>query len=260
MNLNSNKPNHRNFCYVKSRTTIPDLEYMQNKTKQILLQGANPDDQIYAKYICMNCSIRKMPIMKKDPANPHYGCIKRGCCPLPFHWNLCSTCIQNQHFSVKVDDAKRKMDAMKFQQVFSKLPEDIQNLICEYIPTVFSFTRISGRLFLERTLRSGIRDIVGHFHNQPNKTMSNIHGTLICANFAEKLSKTALKNKHKYIIEKTKELYEYLSDAHCSTIICDEDFWRLRIDKGVRALLKKNEILEYIKKQLCPSDIRKYFR
>lgn len=259
MNLNSNKPNHRNFCYVVSRTTIPDLEYMQNLKKQTLLQNANPDDLIYAKYICANCSIRKTPVAKKDPANPHYGCIKSGCCPLPFHWNLCSTCIQTQYFPMKVEDPKRKIDAAKFQQVFSKLPEDIQNLICEYVPTVFAFTRISGRLFLERKLRNGNRDLENHFRNKSKKTMSNIHGALICVDFAKKLSKTSLENKHKHIREKTRELYEYLSEAHRSTIVCEEDFWRLRTNEGVCYLLKKNEMLEYIKKQLCPTDICKYF-
>lgn len=253
MNINSDKPNHRNFCYVASNTKIPDLEYMNKAKKLFLLHNTTQEDQIYAKYICTNCSTRKSPVAKKDQENPHYRCIKSGCCPLPFHWNMCETCIQNRYFPVKVDDAKRKLDAHKFQRVFSKLPEDIQHLICEYVPTVFAFTRISSRLFHRS------RELGRHLHNQSNKTMANIHGALICIDFAEKRTRTSLTNKHKYIREKTMELYEYLSDAHCSTIICDEDFWRLRINEGLRLLLRRNEILEHIKKLLCPTDIRKYF-
>jgi hypothetical protein len=150
------------------------------------------------------------------------------------------------------------MDAAKFQRTFSRLPEDIQNRISEYIPTAFALARISGRLFLEKTFRNGSREIERHLQNQSKKTMMNIHGALICIGFAENLSRTSLTDKHKYIRLKTREFYEYLSNAHRSTIICDEDFWRLRIHEGIRLLLRRNEILGHIKKLLCPSDIRQY--
>ena len=257
MNLNSSKQNHINFCFIATNTIIPNYEYTNKPYRLFLLNNSPPNDSIYAKYICVNCSPRKRSVAKKDPSNPHFRCIER-CCTLPYHWNLCNDCIQNIYFPLKVEDPKRRKDALKFQQTFSRLPEDIQHFIREYIPNVFALTKVSSRLFLEKQLKNGSRDLALHLKTQPKKVMQNIYGALICVDFAEKLTRTSLENKHKYIREKTKQLYEYLYDAHCSTLICDEDFWRLRINEGVRHLLKRCEIMEHIKKLLCPIDIRKF--
>jgi hypothetical protein len=151
------------------------------------------------------------------------------------------------------------MDALNFQRTFSRLPEDIQHLIREYVPNIFAFTKASSRLYLEKTLRNGSRELSQHLKHQTNYVMTNVYGSLRCIYFAERLSRTSLEKKNKYIREKTQELYELLSDAHQTTIICDEDFWRFRINEGVRCLLRRCEIMQHIQKLLCPTDIRKYF-
>ena len=262
MNLNCPNKQHRNFCYTVSNRYsipfIPDLEFMRKPQKLFLLENTTQFDTSYSKYICVNCSPRKRPVSEKDHTNPHFKCIK-SCCPLPYHWNLCESCIKNQHFPIKLNDAKRKMEAEQFQKTFSKLPEDIQRVIFEYVPTaVFAFTQISGKLFLEKTLGNGSRKLERNLSNQPNSVLHNVYGALICVDFAEKLSKTTLKNRNKYTCEMMKLFYNELCDSHKTLIICDEDFWQLRINEGVRQLLKRNEILQHIQKLLCPNDIRKY--
>ena len=257
MNLNSNIKSHQHFVYVATNTFIPDFE-RTIKSDKLRLSKSHPEDSIYAKYICINCSPRKMRIAKKEPSNPHFGCTKK-CCPLPYHWNLCESCIKNQHFPIKVNDEKRRMDALKFQQIFSKLPEDVQELIREYIPMVFAFVKISSRLFLEKTLRNGSRELSQLLRNLPSKVMMNLYGALVCVDFAKIIVRTTRENKRKYIRQMATEFYEYMTNTYRSTIICDEDYWKLRMNNGVRYLLKRSEILEHIKTILCPTDIRKYF-
>ena len=261
-NLNCKNTHRKNFCYVNNHSSnvtlfIPDWEYMTNPKKQHLLNTTVPNDAIYSKYICIHCSTRKRPVAKKDSTNEHYRCTKR-CCPLPYHWTLCETCIQIQHFPIKANDAKRKRDAELFQKTFSRLPEDVQNLIRDYIPTAFAFTRISSRLFLEKTLKNGSRKLERCLINQSDRVLENVHGTLRSIDFSEHLSRMSKKNKNDHIKKKTIELYESLSDTYRSTLICDEDFWRLRVKEGVRQFIKRGEMMEHVQKLLCPTDIRKY--
>ena len=109
--------------------------------------------------LCSNCRIKTRNLVEKEPSNPHFGCTKE-CCPLLYQWNMCSYCIQDTHFPVIKDENSRHSEVVTFQNVFSKLPDDIQHYIGEYVPHMFSYLKsinqlIHGHLFcsLERQLK-----------------------------------------------------------------------------------------------------------
>ena len=63
-------------------------------------------------------------------------------------WNVCDHCLvvtRTNFHPVKYPE--RQVEHLKFQSVFSRLPDDIQRYIGEFVPRVFSYVKMSGRLF-----------------------------------------------------------------------------------------------------------------
>ena len=92
--------------------------------------------------VCTNCMSSVRPVARKSPDNLHYGCIG-SCCPMLHQWDLCSTCIAIKHLPVVTDEGTRRYEALKFHNVFSKLPDDIKRYVSGFVPNIFNCVRLS---------------------------------------------------------------------------------------------------------------------
>jgi hypothetical protein len=234
--------NATNKCaYKRSNTPIPEVEHVLSDEKKRRVKTTTSEDEMYSAYICVRCCYRKQPVVKKDPANPHYKCTRK-CCPLPYHWNMCQTCINIQYHTVKVNDPTRKSEAEKFQRIFSKLPEDIQRLVGEYIPGLFSFIRESSKTL--RYLKSfaiphetyvhrplcyetvehlvNTRNIFAKFIDNPKEIWRLIYNEL----FLKVPSCAGLQKNAINICEKVNRLLQYICESHLSYIIKENDYWK----------------------------------
>jgi hypothetical protein len=111
------------------------------KEKNAALKNCNKNDtKELFDGICEKCHIKTRTLVEKDPSNPHYGCTEK-CCPLLYQWNMCTYCIQDTHFPVVQDEETRHAEVVTFQRVFSKLPEDTQHYISEYVPHIFAYVK-----------------------------------------------------------------------------------------------------------------------
>ena len=238
---------------------LPELISMKRTEKILAIKTTNADSDLYQKCICTNCPSRQNMVAKKDLRNPHYRCVKK-CCPLPYHWNMCQNCIESIHLRVKTDDPKRLSDAATFQRVFSKLPEDLQKCVAEYVPDVFEFARCSGRLLLDRKLGQNnkfILQLAGHMKQPPDiwnlvcKALHKIH-------YDEGLGIATKSNSAEIeICQRLKKLYQSLYEAHLGHVITDQDLWDSR-GEVIRTFAKRLIVLGRIQQILRPATLHKY--
>jgi hypothetical protein len=111
----------------------------QKKATRRLFKKLGEEDQFTG--ICAKCSWVGV-LAKKNLHNSHYGCTDY-CCPLLHQWNVCDDCLA---------ETRKKFNPIRysdrhFQRVFSRLPDDVQRYIGEFVPHVFAFVKMSGQLF-----------------------------------------------------------------------------------------------------------------
>ena len=107
--------------------------------------------------LCAKCGFDRRPLAKKHETSNHYGCT-RSCCPLIHQWNVCDYCLRES--LNPMTPAKRKADAERFRRVFSRLPEDMQRLVEEYVPQIFGMVRLCGRFISGCVVPSARRYLV----------------------------------------------------------------------------------------------------
>lgn len=94
--------------------------------------------------MCGQCQTKVRPVERKQPGDAHYGCAKK-CCPLLHQWDMCKDCIVLVHFPTLLveDENRRRYKANQFRIVFSRLPDDLQRYVGEFVPQIFEFVRLS---------------------------------------------------------------------------------------------------------------------
>jgi hypothetical protein len=240
---NLNHPTIRH-CFVSRNLIFPEYHLPNREDRILAMKTAGPDSFAYKKYICTHCPDRKKMVARKDPSSAHYRCIKK-CCPLAYHWNLCAVCIETIHSPVKESDLKRRSDAARFQRIFSKLPEDLQKYVAEYVPDVFVFVRLSGRLLLNGANQFDM------YANQPLCIWVQISNVLRAIDYVDgHMNRVEIR-------ERLKKLYQSLVDAHLGHVITDKDFWDFR-GEVIRCFVKRMQVLHRIQKVLCPATLHKY--
>jgi hypothetical protein len=113
--------------------------YDKAKTRNRILKLQIEED---LPAVCANCRSSVRSVARKAPDNMHYGCIE-SCCPMLHQWDLCSTCIAIKHLPVVTDEGTRRYEALKFHNVFSKLPDDIKRYVGGFVPNIFNCVRLS---------------------------------------------------------------------------------------------------------------------
>lgn len=126
--------------------TVTGALYERDKDKKEalkLLKGA--EEQFVG--MCARCFSTGL-LAKKYIYNDHYGCTDNYCCPLLHQWNVCEDCLKVTRTNFHpVKYPERQVEHLKFQRVFSRLPDDVQRYIGEFVPRVFAYVKMSGRLF-----------------------------------------------------------------------------------------------------------------
>jgi len=133
-------------CNVRNAVGLHfDPTDKQKKATRRLLKKLGEEDQFTG--ICAKCSWVGV-LAKKNQHNSHYGCTDY-CCPLLHQWNVCDDCLAEtrKEYRPVSKSPERQVEVLKFQRVFSRLPDDVQRYIGEFVPRVFDFVKISGRLF-----------------------------------------------------------------------------------------------------------------
>jgi hypothetical protein len=117
--------------------------------------------------------------------------------------------------------------------VFSRLPEDIQRVVEEYVPQVFAFARTHSRLLLDRSFDK-IQRGVGLPRSIWNQVMEemDIGGVQGGYTLKRRLSREAL-------LQILRGEYKALYLFYRSHVIDDEDFWSHR--KWSRMFLKNDK-------------------
>lgn len=94
--------------------------------------------------MCGQCQTKVRPVERKQPGDAHYGCTKK-CCPLLHQWDMCKDCIVLVHFPTLLveDENRRRHKADQFRIVFSRLPDDLQRYVGEFVPQIFEFVRLT---------------------------------------------------------------------------------------------------------------------
>ena len=170
--------------------------------------------------VCKNCGIASREVVRKLPTNPHYGCYEE-CCSMLHQWDLCIQCIETKYFPCRIDDSDRRADAAKFQRVFSRLPDELQRVVEEYVPQVFALVRLQGRVLIDRSfekIQRGVR-LPRAIWNQIMEEMegSGIR-TPIGGYTLKRLSREAL-----FMVLRGE--YKKMYSVHRFHVIDDEDFW-----------------------------------
>ena len=215
--MNHNNP-HALFTRVGvSETTVP--EFLVHRTKAEKLEALKKckeegkEENLNAT--CSYCELDRRKVAKKYPANPHYGCIRR-CCPMLHYWDMCSYCIQNVHHPIVQDAETRRTEVVKFQRVFSRLPEDTQLYIVEYVPQVFTFVRS-----LNRVIRGCLFGTIERHVNLPKSTWTKVQHELQNRYAARGLIS---QSSRKQICAKVKDLYRLMYNRQFKQIE-ETDFW-----------------------------------
>jgi len=206
--------------FLKFRTpdsTVPGFLLPRTKPeKQAILKRCKEEGkEENLNAICSHCELDRRRVVKKDPANPHYGCTKK-CCLMLHYWDMCSYCIDARFPQVQVveDPEKRHAEVVKFQRVFSNLPEDVQRYISEYVPQVFTFVTSINRLV------RGTWNIEKHL-KLPKSLWSRVQNELANRYAVFGLSSQSSRNQ---ICERTKDLYKRMYKAQYQPIV-EKDFW-----------------------------------
>jgi hypothetical protein len=220
--------NNKNALFLKvglSETTVPGfLLHRTKEEKQVILKRCNEEGkEENLNAICSRCELDNRKVEKKDAANPHYGCVKK-CCPMLHYWNMCSYCIQDVHLSVVQTTEKRHAEVVKFQRVFSRLPEDIQLCISEYVPQVFAFIRS-----LNRVISYNLFGTIERQLNLPKSQWIKVQYELQNRHTVSGLSS---RSSRKQICEKTKDLYKRMYNKQFKQI-GEPDFWTHRPHAGI---------------------------
>jgi hypothetical protein len=148
MNLNDPFPDFANNFII--RTSYYRMSLSKREKIAILRKCKKNDTAEILDAICSHCRSQTRTVVKKDTANPHYGCIEK-CCAMLYQWNMCAFCIQDTHFPVS--EETRNAEVARFQRNVSRLPDDVQRYISEFIPHVFYYFsafdafRRNGRFF-----------------------------------------------------------------------------------------------------------------
>ena len=236
--MNLNNPSTLFLKFRLPESTVPG--FLSNRTKsekQTMLKRCKDEGkEENLNAICSHCELARRTCAKKDPANPHYGCTKK-CCLMLHYWDMCSYCIDARYPKVPVeeDPEKRHAEVVTFQRVFSRLPEDVQRYISEYVPQVFTFVSsinrmVRGNWNIERHLKS------------PKSVWSKVQNVLInrCAGFG-----LTSRSSRKQIYEKTKDLYKRVYNAQYQQIV-EKDFWAHKPYAGVFYNNRLIDVLEAI--------------
>ena len=215
--MNLNNPSALFLRVGLSETTVPGFLRTRTKSeKQALLKRFKEEGkEENLNAICSNCVIDSRKCKKKDAANPHYGCTNK-CCPMLHYWDMCTICIQELHQPIVQDPETRHAEVVTFQRIFSRLPEDTQHYISEYVPQVFSFVRSFGKI-----LRSnGFGTIESHL-KLPKSVWSKVRNELVQRRVVIRLDS---QSNRAHICEKVKEVYKKTYTAQHKPIV-EKDFW-----------------------------------
>jgi len=250
--MNLNNPSSLFLKFRLPESTVPG--FLSNRTKsekQAMLRRCKDEGkEENLNAICSHCELDRRTCAKKDPANPHYGCTKK-CCLMLHYWDMCSYCIEDRHPQVPVvqDEEKRhaqeftdsergskfeifrrndvgvssENEVIKFQRVFSKLPEDVQRYISEYVPQVFTFVTSINRL------------VRGHWNIERHLKLPKSVWSQVQNEFANRYavfgfaSRSSSRNQ---ICERTKDLYKRMYKAQYQQL-GEKDFWTHKPYTGV---------------------------
>ena len=134
--------------------------------------------------------------------------------------NVISTIIQ-MNYSTKIicsgvsDAEKTRYEAIRFQFVFSQLPDEIQRVVAGFVPQIFVFTNYVGKLKMINSVFCTLeRNLVF-----PRELWSEIHNTMSSPFIVEENAVSALPSRE--ICKKVKSSYAQVCDA--SDIAFDED-------------------------------------
>jgi hypothetical protein len=226
LTMNLNNPSGTTCVKIRvSNSDVPMLRlFTRTKSeKKITLEICEYIGEENLEAICSHCELDRRKCAKKDAANPHYGCTKK-CCLMLHYWDMCSYCIEDRHTQVPVfqDEEKIRAEVVTFQRVFSKLPEDIQRYISEYVPQVFTFVTSINRIVrrhwnIERHLKL------------PKSVWSEVQNVL--ANQYAVFGFTSRSSRNQ-ICERTKDLYKRMYKAQYQPIV-EKDFWTHKPWSGV---------------------------
>jgi hypothetical protein len=228
--------------FIKFRipdSTLPGFLLPRTKPeKQAILKRCKEEGkEENLEAICSHCEITRRTCAKKDAANPHYGCTKK-CCLMLHYWDMCSYCIEERYPPVQVveDPEKRHTEVVKFQRVFSKLPEDVQRYISEYVPQVFTYLGSINRLV------RGNWNIERHL-KLPKSIWSQVQNEL--ANQYAVFGFTSRSSRNQ-ICERTKDLYKRMYKSQYQQL-GEKDFWSHKPWTGVFYNTKLVDALEAVR-------------
>jgi hypothetical protein len=185
--------------------------------------------------ICAECWPIVRPCAKKASDNPHYGCTQK-CCSFLHRWTVCESCIDHHLNPLKVDNQARMREAEKFRRVFSRLPEDVQRQILDYVPAVFEFVRLVARIPSDRLLDSYTNLPKSAWQTSLNFMRNYYMGTGLNSN-----------SSRKAICDEVKRQREAVSNTDETYIIRDYDYIQSMTWKGVRFANRKALVLNQIK-------------
>lgn len=231
---------HTRNCFLKTSGQFPRLLVRSRTEKQ---NGLCFDTNLV---ICTNCPNRRRPVALKSVTNSHYECVN-ACCPLAYHWNMCEECISSAFYPVTVEDPARCAVAEKFQRVFSKLPDELQRLIGEYVPEAFAFVKMSGNIIRARPFRNGL----SQFCNLPREIWASVHVALTNAGLERDFRKLDVHTVVKTVCAR-------IHNEHYSYIIQDSDFWHKMHNWGIILFTNYSIVFTKIMRILYPDTIQPY--
>ena len=189
--------------------------------------------------ICSKCHIKTRTLVEKDPSNPHYGCTEK-CCPLLYQWNMCTYCIQDNHFPVVKDEETRHAEVVTFQRVFSKLPEDTQHYISEYVPHIFDYVKSLNGLIRDHLFCSLERQ-----PKLPKSTWNLVKEKLYNSHAVDGINSVLTsRSTRTHIYERVRQQYKLVYNTQF-TPFEEADFWT---HHQISKIFRNNDLLKILEK------------
>ena len=146
-----------------------------------------------------------------------------------------------------------------FQKTFSRLPQDIQMYISEFLPNVFSLTKLTGTIILDRKFACDYHSLTKYSHITKDG-WTRIYNTLQSIRFSNNLCK---RSNPIYFFERISELYKNIYLGHYKYAVNKDEYSLpnrnlIKNQKKSERLIEMVLAMQEIKKVLRPGTIRRF--
>lgn len=157
----------------------------------------------------------------------------------------------------KLHSKNRLKEMELFRKTFSRLPQDIQMYISEFLPNIFSVTRLTATIIRDRKFACDYNSLT-KYSCITKDDWNRIYKILSRIRFANNL---CAKSNPIYFFERISELYKNIYCGHYTYIIENYEYSLsspIKCQKKSERLIEMVQAMQEIKKIMRPGTIKRF--